>query len=129
MGLFDGKANRLISFAGCVFLVGCVSGGSEYRPIIDKQGVDFNKFERDLAECKSYSTETAGAGEGAMQGAVAGAVLGYAMSAIAGDKYDNSAGLRAGALAGATGGAIEGATNRTAIIQRCRAGRGYKVLQ
>ena len=111
-------------------LSGCAATtGANYRPIIDSKGIDFNRYEADLRECQSYATQTASAAQSAAAGAVAGAVLGAAIAAAAGSRYDRSSTARVGAVTGAVGAGVEGERNQRTIINRCLAGRGYKVLQ
>ena len=59
--------------AGCA---GMGPTGAAYRPLVDTQGVDMNKFERDLQDCQGFAQQTASAGQSAVAGAVAGAALG-----------------------------------------------------
>jgi hypothetical protein len=111
-------------------LSGCAATtGANYRPIIDSKGIDFNRYEADLSECQAYATQTASAAQSAAAGAIAGAVLGAALAAAAGSRYDRSSTARVGALSGAVGAGAEGERNQRTIINRCLAGRGYKVLQ
>jgi outer membrane lipoprotein SlyB len=127
--------NRKIAVIGVVvsiiaLLSGCAATtGANYRPIIDSKGIDFNRYEADLRECQSYATQTASAAQSAAAGAVAGAVLGAAIAAAAGSRYDRSSTARVGAVTGAVGAGVEGERNQRTIINRCLAGRGYKVLQ
>ena len=127
--------NRKIASIGVAFsivalLSGCAATtGANYRPIIDSKGIDFNRYEADLSECQAYATQTASAAQSAAAGAIAGAVLGAALAAAAGSRYDRSSTARVGALSGAVGAGAEGERNQRTIINRCLAGRGYKVLQ
>ena len=111
-------------------LSGCAATtGANYRPIIDSKSIDFNRYEADLRECQAYATQTAGAAESAAAGALAGAVLGGVLAAAAGSRYSRTSTARVGAVSGAVGAGIEGERNQRTIINRCLAGRGYKVLQ
>jgi outer membrane lipoprotein SlyB len=127
--------NRKIASIGVtVSIIALLSGcaattGANYRPIIDSKGIDFNRYEADLSECQAYATQTANAAQSAAAGAIAGAVLGAALAAAAGSRYDRSSTARVGALSGAVGAGAEGERNQRTIINRCLAGRGYKVLQ
>lgn len=119
----------LVSFVS-VSLFGCAAtSGSNYRPIVDNKGVDLNRYESDLRECQSYATQTAGAADSAVAGALAGALLGAALAGAAGKNYSKSSTARVGAVSGAVGAGAEGERNQRNIINRCLAGRGYKVLQ
>ena len=110
--------------AGCA-----VPSGANYRPILDTQGVDFNRYELDLRDCQNYASQTASAGQSAVAGALAGAVLGGVLAAAAGKNYSRTNSAKVGAVTGAVGAGAEGETNQRNIIRRCLAGRGYKVLQ
>jgi outer membrane lipoprotein SlyB len=109
--------------------VGCANTGANYRPIVDTQGVDLNRYEVDLRECQQYATQTMSAGQSAAAGAVAGALFGAILASAAGSRYDKNSTARVGAVSGAAGAGAEGETNQRNIIRRCLAGRGYKVLQ
>ena len=116
--------------SAAAFLVGCAAtSGANYRPIVDSKGVDLNRYESDLRECQSYATQTAGAADSAAAGAVAGALLGAVLAGAAGKNYSRSSSARVGAVSGAVGAGVEGERNQKSIINRCLAGRGYRVLQ
>lgn len=119
------KTKSLVVFL--VVLVGCA--GASYRPIIDTQGVDFNRYENDLRQCQQFATQTGDATQKAAVGAAAGAILGSVLAAAAGGGYDRSATARVGAVTGAVSGGAQGETDQRNIIRRCLAGRGYRVLQ
>ena len=120
----------VVVLSAAAFLVGCAAtSGANYRPIVDNKGVDQNRYESDLRECQSYATQTAGAADSAAAGAVAGALLGAVLAGAAGKNYSRSSSARVGAVSGAVGAGVEGERNQKTIINRCLAGRGYKVLQ
>lgn len=111
-------------------LSGCAGpSGANYRPIVDTQGVDFNRYESDLRACQGFASQTASAGESAVGGAVAGAMLGGILAAAAGKGYSKTNSAQVGAVTGAVGAGARGETDQRNIIRRCLAGRGYKVLQ
>jgi uncharacterized protein YcfJ len=112
-----------------LFVIALVAGcaGPAYRPIIDTQGVDFNRYEADLRDCQSFATQTADAAKSGAVGAAAGAVLGSVLAGVTGD--NRKAGAELGAITGAISGGSGGETNQRNIIRRCLAGRGYRVLQ
>lgn len=118
------SAFLIMSVTGCA-----TTSGANYRPIVDNKGVDLNKYESDLRECQSYATQTASAGESAAAGAVAGALLGAVLAGAAGSRYSKTSTARVGAVSGAVGAGVEGEKNQRNIINRCLAGRGYRVLQ
>jgi outer membrane lipoprotein SlyB len=113
-----------VSIGGCA-----ATSGANYRPIVDNKGVDLNRYEMDLRECQNYALQTAGAGESAAAGALAGAALGAVLAGAAGKNYSKSSTARVGAVSGAVGAGAQGETNQRRIINRCLAGRGYRVLQ
>ena len=120
----------VVVLSAAAFLVGCAAtSGANYRPIVDNKGVDQNRYESDLRECQSYATQTAGAADSAAAGAVAGALLGAVLAGAAGRNYSRSSSARVGAVSGAVGAGVEGERNQRTIINRCLAGRGYRVLQ
>ena len=120
----------VVVLSAAAFLVGCAAtSGANYRPIVDNKGVDQNRYESDLREGQSYATQTAGAADSAAAGAVAGALLGAVLAGAAGRNYSRSSSARVGAVSGAVGAGVEGERNQRTIINRCLAGRGYRVLQ
>lgn len=110
-------------------VTGCSTMGANYRPIVDTQNLDFNKYEADLKDCQGFATQTASAAESAAGGAVAGAILGGILAAAAGRGYSRSSTAKVGAVGGAVGAGAQGETDQRNIIRRCLSGRGYKVLQ
>jgi outer membrane lipoprotein SlyB len=124
--------SRAVALTCCAALVaGCATGptGAAYRPLVDTQGVDMNKFERDLQDCQGFAQQTANAAQGAAAGALAGAALGALLAAAAGGGYNRSASARVGAVSGAVGAGAEAENSQRNVIRRCLAGRGYRVLQ
>ena len=129
--MLKNRFTKLVAILSAVaFLVGCAAtSGANYRPIVDSKGVDLNRYESDLRECQSYALQTAGAADSAAAGAVAGALLGAVLAGAAGRNYSRSSSARVGAVSGAVGAGVEGERNQKSIINRCLAGRGYRVLQ
>jgi uncharacterized protein YcfJ len=97
-----------------VLLTSCK--GSTFRPIVDTQGIDFNRFESDLQQCQQFSTQTNDAAASAAVGATAGAVLGSVMAGVIGG--DRSATAKLIAIEGAIVGGASGETNQRNIIRR-----------
>jgi outer membrane lipoprotein SlyB len=110
-------------------VAGCATSGANYRPLIDTKGVDFNKFEVDLASCQEYARTQAGAKEGAVAGALLGAAFGALLATVAGSSYDAGAAARVGGVTGAASGASSANEDQETIIKRCLQGRGYSVLK
>lgn len=117
---------RLIILAVVVLLSACAS--TTYRPIVDMKGVDYNKYEANLQECRAYAAQAAGVGTGAGVGAVLGAAVGFALSRATGSQYNHGAAARTGAVAGGVSGAGAGAINELGVLKECLRGRGYHVL-
>ena len=92
----------LSPISGAVLLTACA--GAEVRPIVDMNGVNEARYEKDLAECQEYVKEASGMGGTAAEGAGAGAVI------------------------GGGGGAYKGNGSQEAVEKKCLVGRGYKVL-
>lgn len=95
--------------------------------IIDKKGVDMSRYEQDLAECRTYSTEVDTAGKAA-KGAASGAVVGGLIGAAVGNSRDAQRGAGAGAVTGGARGVREGEQSEVQVVKRCLSGRGYRVL-
>ena len=110
-----------------VLLTACA--GAEVRPIVDMNGVNEARYEKDLAECQDYAKQATGMGGTAAKGAGAGAVVGGLLGLVTGSNTTGivqSAG--AGAVIGGAGGAYKGNDSQEAVVKKCLVGRGYKVL-
>ena len=110
-----------------VFLLLCGCAGASYRPIVDRQGVDPQRYEFYLHECQQYALQTGDAASNAIVGAAAGAVIGSILGGVVGG--DRSTAARMGMVEGGVIGGVNGETSQRNIIRRCMAGRGYQVLQ
>lgn len=119
----------IVALCIVALVAGCATTGAGYRPLVDTQGVDMNKFERDLIDCQGFAQQTSSAGEAAAVGAVAGAALGVVLAAAAGRRYSRSTTARVGAVTGAVGAGAQAETDQRNVIRRCLSGRGYRVLQ
>ena len=99
------------------------------RPIVDMNGVNEARYEKDLAECQDYAKQATGMGGTAAKGAGAGAVVGGLLGLVTGS---NTTGIvqaaGAGAVIGGAGGAYKGNDSQEAVVKKCLVGRGYKVL-
>lgn len=103
-----------------------------YEPVIDTQGIDQNAYVKDLRDCRQFAVREdpiAKAKKTALAGALAGALIGAAIGSAYG-VVGQGAGF--GALEGGAFGTVEGAADglraQTLIVNRCMAGRGYRVL-
>ena len=111
-----------------VIVIAALLSGCAHNPIIDMQGVDANRYNADLQDCQRYASQVAGVGTGAVAGAIGSALLGFLAAKAGGSRFDAGATARVGAVVGAAGGAAHGAGNETDVVNRCLAGRGYRVL-
>ena len=121
---------RLVSILLIFFFISaCATKGPfSDEPIIDRKGVDMNRYYADKAECEDYATEVP-TGEKVVRGAAGGAVVGGAIGAIVNrgpDSAERGAGV--GAVTGGVRGAQEGVRERERVVKQCLRGRGYKVL-
>ena len=102
-------------------LTGCAAHPD---PIIDMQGVNEQKLERDWEECQGY-TEQIHIPAGTAKGAAGGAVVGAATGAISGSV---GAGAGYGAIFGASQSTLDADRDKQRVFKRCLSGRGYRVL-
>ncbi len=112
---------RLIITAAGLILAGCAA---HPNPIIDKKGVDEEKFAQDWSECEAY-TEEIDIGKGVAKGAATGAVIGGVAGAIGGDAGEGAA---YGGLYGGTRSGLDADRDKQMVFKRCMRGRGYRVL-
>lgn len=95
--------------------------------IVDRKGIDEARYEQDLAECRSYSSEVQ-TGEKAARGAASGAVVGGLVGAAVGNSRSAQRGAGAGAVTGGARGVSEGSRDEVEVVKQCLRGRGYRVL-
>ncbi len=115
-----------------VLLAGCAYS---YEPVVDMQGVDQAKYDRDLAECRGYADQVSpveeAAGAGLLSAAI-GAALGAVVGAVSGG-VSAGGGAAAGAAVGGTAGVVTGGVgagqSQVDIIKKCLSGRGYRLLR
>lgn len=119
--IFSSAFRGYLAAAAALLLTACASHPD---PIIDQKGVDMAQYEKDLAECKEYATNV-NVAEGAARGGAVGAVVGAAAGAIGGNA---GRGAGYGGLAGATRSGLDNKREQEAVVKRCIAGRGYRVL-
>ena len=105
-----------------ILITGCAND-----PIVDRRGHNEAKYQKDLAECRSYADEGSTVGEAAEHGAI-GAVVGSVFGAVVGNSDSAQRGAGAGAVSGGTSGAVSAETRKERILHRCLKGRGYNVL-
>lgn len=111
-----------------VLLSACQSAPRNWEPIVDRQGVDMNRYVADLAECRSYADGVDPA-ERAAVAAAGGAAVGGVVGVIAGDNRESAArGAAIGAVAGGVRGARQARQEINMIVRNCLVGRGYRVL-
>jgi outer membrane lipoprotein SlyB len=95
--------------------------------IIDQKGVDMAAYQKDLAECQTYS-ESVKTGEKTGVGAASGAVVGGLIGAITGGGEGAAKGAGVGAVGGGARGASQGVETEVQVVKNCLRGRGYRVL-
>lgn len=95
--------------------------------IIDRKGVNMAQYEKDLAECRTYSQEVK-TGEKAVRGAASGAVVGGAVGAVVDGSEGAARGAGVGAITGGAKGVNQGEREELQVVKRCLSGRGYRVL-
>jgi outer membrane lipoprotein SlyB len=103
-----------------------------YAPVVDKDGVNEAKYEKDLAACQSIA-DKADTTSGAAGQAATNTLVGTAIGALAGAITGNT---RVGAIGGAAGGVTTGITQgyqqsaqmSAEIVKKCLTKRGYSVL-
>jgi hypothetical protein len=120
---------KFLSLSIVTLLVACSNMGSQYVPVVDKKGIDENKYQQDLAECQNLSTETEASGASGAKKAAGGAAVGALLGLVGGGNSTNIA--QAAGIGGVIGGAsglYSGNSEKQNIIRRCLSGRGYKVL-
>ena len=80
-------------FSGCV----ASDGLPPTRVITDLGGVDLNKYEKDLYECRRYAAQIDVGGD-ALAGLVAGALVGAVVGSAVGDRDTAKKGAKVGAV-------------------------------
>ena len=95
--------------------------------IIDQKGVNMAAYEKDLAECQTYSASVK-TGEKTAVGAASGAEVGGLIGAITGGSEGAARGVGIGAVGGGAKGVSEGSQTEVEVVKNCLRGRGYQVL-
>lgn len=111
-----------------LLVAACSSFKDPSGPIVDMQGVDRNRYEVDLADCRGYADEVP-VGKHVATGAAGGAAVGAAVGAVSGA---NKTGIGKSAGVGAVyGGSVAGVSavgEHRHVLRECLRGRGYRVL-
>ena len=121
-----GRKHLAGTLAASIALASCATAPS-YRPVVDTQGVDLNRYEQDLSDCKSYAAQVDPARR-ATGGAIVGALFGAALGGAIGGRDFAGTGARIGAVEGVGVGAASGVVDQHTIVRNCLTGRGYRVL-
>ena len=103
------------------------TGCARDRVIVDTQGTNMARYERDLAECEAY-TEQVSTTAKAAKGAGFGAAIGAALGAIFGNSRSVAQSAGAGGVVGGARGAVQGEQEKDQVLRNCLRGRGYRVL-
>lgn len=118
---------RLVLLAALpLSLFGCAYQDTQ-RVVVDPQGVDMARYQRDLADCE-YLADNNGTGQKVATGAVAGAVVGALLGAATGNHETAAKAAGVGAIVGGAGMAGQGVQDKDMIVKNCMRGRGYRVL-
>lgn len=118
------KAILLMCLVAVPLLIG---GCARNRVIVDTQGTNMARYEKDYAQCETYANQVS-TGEQAAKGAGFGAAIGAALGAIFGNSRDVGQSAAGGAVLGGARGAAGGEREKDQVLRNCLRGRGYKVL-
>jgi outer membrane lipoprotein SlyB len=110
---------------GMVLLITLVGCANKHQVVIDPEGVDMARFDKDLAACRQISEQV---DQKAGEGAVGGAVVSGLMGAIVGDSRTAKRWASVGAVGGAASGAAKTAEEKDRVVKNCMRKRGYQVL-
>jgi hypothetical protein len=123
---------RTTAIAIVALAAGLAACAQSYQPVIDPKGVDYGKYQQDLAECRQLAEQVNPYERGAigtLLGAAGGAALGAVTGAAVGSPGTGAAiGAGAGGLTGAAVGGGTGVEQQKKIIDNCLRNRGYAVL-
>lgn len=110
-------------------LGGCVSTGSDYRPVVD--GSDLANYESDLSRCQALAKNEISSQSQAQSKTGSGAIIGAVIGTIAGLAEGAEEALAGAAIGALVGGGIgshqETKQNRQNVIE-CMRGKGYNVI-
>lgn len=95
--------------------------------IVDGKGIDPQRYETDLRECKQYASEVK-SGQRIAQGAGVGAVVGGLIGAAVGNSDTAARVAGVGAVKGGTTQGIQSGQEKKQVLRNCLKGRGYRVL-
>ena len=103
-----------------------------YQPIIDTKGLDIQKYNQDLAECRVLADQVDVVEDGATDaliGAGFGAAAGAALGALTGNAGMGAAtGAAVGGFGGGGAGALTSSQRKQKVLNNCLTSRGYKIL-
>ena len=116
----------------CGALVVLSACAGSYEPVVDMEGINPDKYQKDLAVCRGYADKVDASGSAAkdtLLGAGLGAAAGAAIGAIAGDAGGGALlGTAVGGFGGAGSSASDSVSRQKTIINNCLSKRGYSVL-
>lgn len=113
----------LLLLGGMLATAGC--GARHGGVVIDPEGVDMARYQRDLADCRQIARQVDGKAAG---GAVGGAVVGGAVGGIVGDSGTVAKGAGVGGVLGLARGARATRREQQKVVKNCLRNRGYAVL-
>lgn len=102
--------------------------GKAYTPVIDTEGADTARYQRDLDTCRKYAGAVDEQKE-ALEGLVTGMLYGaMASTLVGGNSYTTQRAAGVGAFSGSTHAQNTALKKQERIMINCMAGRGYRTL-
>lgn len=119
--------HRLALICSVFLLTACTGFFDPSGAIVDRKGVDREKYEADLADCQGYADEVP-VGKHAATAATAGAAVGAVVGVISGNSTSAARGAGYGAAYGGTMSGAGAVHEKRHVLRECMRGRGYRVL-
>lgn len=132
--LFQSRLMSALTLAS--FLSGCAAPpntpgqgiGKAYTPVIDTEGADTARYQRDLDTCRKYAGAVDEQKE-ALEGLITGMLYGaMASTLVGGNSYTTQRAAGVGAFSGTTHAQNTALKKQERIMINCMAGRGYRTL-
>ncbi len=122
-------SSSVLLLGAVALLAGCAT---TYQPIIDTKGLNVQKYNQDLAECRILADQVDVLEDGATDaliGAGIGAAAGAALGALTGNAGMGAAtGAAVGGFGGGGGGALTSSQRKQKVLNNCLTSRGYRIL-
>lgn len=116
------RAKIIFAIFCCLTISACAA---RREVIIDPKGVDMQRYEADLADCRQVARQVQSSAGGK---ALGGAVVGGLVGAVIGNRHTAETGAKLGAIGGASRGGQETHQERLLVMKNCMRDRGYRVL-